>query len=429
MHKKARTSKKQDWQLRPRNLVIGLTGPVGSGCSTMAKTLESSHDFRRYKISDEIRSELESKGTPAEKPRENWRKAMQDHGNLRRQDNPAFWCERITAKILEKARDEKPVVVDGIRNHHEVAHLRQTFPNFFLVAVCAEKENRWPRVKDDYGGRQAEFERDDRRDQNENTEHGQTVQRCVDDTDYIYCNDTQHFVHVGDKTKPDVKKIEVDFEKQVRDFVPSMKGDHEERKPSPVELQIAAAYALASASGCLKRRVGAVITVADNGREIPVSVGHNDSPVGVARCIDDGHCKKDDYLVSWFSAQGKVYCPHCGKEHLSPTHTTLCECGHSLGDWLQPLRGMQFCKAVHAEERAIRSLGPKSAKDGILYVTTFPCFQCARMILDARIREVVYVEAYPQPEARDFLKENDCKVRPFNGFTARSFFRVFHRVS
>jgi deoxycytidylate deaminase len=51
------------------------------------------------------------------------------------------------------------------------------------------------------------------------------------------------------------------------------------------------------------------------------------------------------------------------------------------------------------------------------------------MILDTGIREVVYVEAYPQPEARDFLKENGCKVRPFNGFTARSFFRVFPRVS
>ena len=429
MHKKARTSKKQDWQLRPRNLVIGLTGPVGSGCSTMAKTLESPHNFRRYKISDEIRSELESKGTPAEKPRKDWRKVMQDHGNLRRREKLEYWSEKVTDKIIEQAPDESPVVVDGIRNHHEVSFLRHTFPNFFLIAVCAEKENRWPRVKDDYDGRQAEFERDDRRDQNENTEDGQSVQRCVDDADFVYCNDTQHFVRVTGTEKPDIIAIKMEFEQQASDFVPLLKGDRGGRAPTTEELQIAAAYALSNASGCLKRHVGAVITVADNGRQIPISVGHNDSPIGVSRCVDNGRCKKDDYLVSWFSAQGEVYCPHCGKKHLSPTHTTLCECGHRLRDWLQPLRGMQFCRAVHAEERAIRSLGPKSAKNGILYVTTFPCFQCARMILDARIQEVVYVEAYPQPEARDFLKENGCKVRPFNGFTARSFFRVFHRVS
>jgi deoxycytidylate deaminase len=395
----------------------------------MAKTLESSHDFRRYKISDEIRSELESKGALAEKPRENWRKAMQDHGNLRRQEKPEYWSEKIADKIFQDVSDEKPIVIDGIRNHHEVRFLRHTFPNFFLIAVCAEKENRWPRVKDDYDGRQAEFERDDRRDQNENVEHGQTVQRCVDDADFIYCNDTQHIVRVAGTEKPDTIAIETEFKKQASDFVLLLKGDLHGRTPTTEELQIAAAYALSNASGCLKRHVGAVITVNDRGLEVPISVGYNDSPAGVTRCMQSGRCRKDDYLSSWFGAQGKVHCPHCGKEHHSPTHTTLCECGHSLRDWLQPLRGMQFCRAVHAEERAIRSLGQRNVKDGILYVTSFPCFQCARMILDTGIREVVYVEAYPQPEARDFLKENGCKVRPFNGFTARSFFRVFPRVS
>lgn len=82
------------------------------------------------------------------------------------------------------------------------------------------------------------------------------------------------------------------------------------------------------------------------------------------------------------------------------------------------------------EERAILSLGDRSAEGGTLYVTTFPCFQCARLILDAGIKNIVYVEAYPVKETEVFLRSNGVEgIRPFCGFTARAFFRVFPKVN
>ena len=413
---------------RPSNLVVGLTGPVGSGCSSMAGVLQN-RCFRSYRLSDEIRNEMKAAGCCPRKRSKNYRKALQDYGNQRRQMRLAYWVGKLLERVEKEAVGESPIVIDGIRNFGEVQRLRHEYPNFFLVAICAEREHRWTRVKSDYGGRQSEFQRDDRRDQNEGIPHGQQVQQCVDDADFVYFNNEQHMIRVRDEDRPGQTQIEADLGRQADNFVPLMEGKEEGRPPTPQESQMAAAYALSNASSCLKRHVGAVVTVERGGREIPISMGYNENPAGVARCIDNGGCSKDEHMRSWFAAQTKVYCPRCGAKLSSPTETTRCECGDSIRDWIRPLRGMELCTAIHAEERAIKSLGDRSAEGGKLYATTFPCFQCSRMILDAGIKNLVYVEAYPIVEAQNFLSENGCSVSPFNGFTARAFFRVFRKVS
>lgn len=414
---------------RPSNLVIGLTGPVGSGCSSMAGVLQN-RSFRSYRLSDEIRNEMKAKGCRPRKRSKDYRKNLQDYGNQSRQVNLAYWVNKLLERVRGGTVGEPPIVIDGIRNFGEVQRLRHEYLNFFLVAICAEREHRWNRVKPDYGGRQSEFERDDRRDQNEDLPHGQQVQRCVDDADFVFFNNEQHLIQVRGEDKPNQTRIVADLGGQVDDFVPLMEGKEAGRPPTSQEAQMAAAYALSNASGCLKRYVGAVITVPRGGREIPISMGYNENPAGVGRCVDNGGCSKDEHMQSWFAAQTKVYCPRCSAKISKPTEKTRCKkCGDSIRDWLRPLRGMELCTAVHAEERAIKSLGDRSAEGGKLYVTTFPCFQCSRMILDAGIKNLVYVEAYPIVEAQNFLRENGCTVSPFNGFTARAFFRVFRKVS
>ena len=49
------SAKKENTDFAVRsNLVIGLTGPFGSGCGTMRKVLEDSFSFKPFKISDDI---------------------------------------------------------------------------------------------------------------------------------------------------------------------------------------------------------------------------------------------------------------------------------------------------------------------------------------------------------------------------------------
>lgn len=111
------------------------------------------------------------------------------------------------------------------------------------------------------------------------------------------------------------------------------------------EMLIEVAHTVAKRSTCCRRNVGAVI--ARDGRII--SIGYNGSPVGM---------------------------PHCTPATCGPDNPCT--------------------RTIHAEANAIAF----AARHGVpiersfLYVTTSPCLDCAKLILNSGIIGVYYVEAY-----------------------------------
>ena len=75
----------------------------------------------------------------------------------------------------------------------------------------------------------------------------------------------------------------------------------------------------------------------------------------------------------------------------------------------------ELCTGLHAEQNAII----QAATTGVaiagatLYTTTFPCVTCAKMIMAARISEVVYDEGYPDELGRFMLARSSITVRRF----------------
>jgi deoxycytidylate deaminase len=199
------------------------------------------------------------------------------------------------------------------------------------------------------------------------------------------------------------------------------------RAPLAEEVNMAVAYAQSHMSQCLKRHVGAVI-VGVNG--LPLSLGYNENPERMKPCkYEYTYCFKDEDMHKKLEKLSDLHCPKCGNSVGSVSKPWRCpSCDENLKVRLFPSRNMELCTAIHAEERAIRSLHGRSAKDGTLYTTTFPCFQCSRYIVDAGIKRVVYVEAYPVKEAVEFLQRNDVTVEPFHGFKARAFNLIFKQV-
>ncbi|MCH8274961.1 MAG: dCMP deaminase family protein [Armatimonadetes bacterium] len=61
--------------------------------------------------------------------------------------------------------------------------------------------------------------------------------------------------------------------------------------------------------------------------------------------------------------------------------------------------------AAHAEQNAIAqaALNGVSCEDATLYVTCQPCTGCAKMLINAGIRRVVYEGDYPDDLARELL--------------------------
>lgn len=111
------------------NLVIGLTGPFGSGCSKMLEVLSKQEfGFRPFKISDYIREELKGSSRVINKGKPGWRKVLQDHGNKRRQKDIAYWVNKVIDRIDKDGVKEEDIVIDGFRNFGELQEIRKIYP-------------------------------------------------------------------------------------------------------------------------------------------------------------------------------------------------------------------------------------------------------------------------------------------------------------
>ena len=131
---------------------------------------------------------------------------------------------------------------------------------------------------------------------------------------------------------------------------------------------------VATRSTCLRRAVGAVIV--KNKRIL--TTGYNGPPEKLPHCDEIGGCIRE-----------KLHIPPGERQELS--------------------------RAVHAEQNAII----QAAKLGIsidgatLYTTHFPCFICAKMLINAGIKRIVYREGYPDEWARQILEEAKIEVVKF----------------
>ena len=67
---------------------------------------------------------------------------------------------------------------------------------------------------------------------------------------------------------------------------------------------------------------------------------------------------------------------------------------------------------LHAESNAILKCAKygKSTKDSTLYITHAPCIDCAKLIIQAGIIRVIYLEDYKNSDGINLLKKVDIKV-------------------
>ena len=128
------------------------------------------------------------------------------------------------------------------------------------------------------------------------------------------------------------------------------------------------ATVVAKRSTCLRNQVGAVFV--KNKRIL--STGYNGAPAGLDHCDKVG----------------------CARENVeSGTH-------HEL------------CRAVHAEQNAIiqAALHGISIEGSTLYCTHQPCILCAKMMINAQVKRVVYARSYPDGTALQFLQQAGIEV-------------------
>ncbi|MFO8058973.1 MAG: hypothetical protein R6V10_16935 [bacterium] len=434
--------------IKADTIIIGFTGALGSGCTYFAKSLKQFHGYHYLSLSKHIKAELPENSSPEE---------LQDKGNeirLSEGNDVLVWKALIDAEhSIEDDSGKVKLVIDGIRNAGEVATLRQ-FPNFFLFSVQAEEEERKKRLLESNKCNDHDhFKHLDERDADERIEHGQQVKKCNYLSDIIINNDEV-------ATDKDHSTYRTYTEhKLFNRFVTFIEGAAQGRRdfshfPSEEETLMTMAYAESKKSKCIKRKVGAVITTAD---ELVLSIGYNNPPDDVS-CLDHPDYKwcARDVLMEKYGAS-LYHCPvcgakisieetcrHCGEKltkysrrcpHCDhdPSIEYLCpECNTNIfkeylpGGKAETGKMLDLCRSLHAEENAILNLcraGISANQAKKIYTTAFPCNLCANKILKLGIKEVVYSEPYVTKEAEKVL--SSINTKRFEGVKSSAFFRIF----
>lgn len=122
--------------LKAQRYIIGVTGPFGSGKSTAASFFES-QGYKKIYLSFYLEQEAEKRGLKIT------RKVLQDIGNELREK---FGNGYLMKKALSSLKDEKKVVIDGIRNLGEIEEIRK-YKNSLVVAIIANRDVRLKRLK------------------------------------------------------------------------------------------------------------------------------------------------------------------------------------------------------------------------------------------------------------------------------------------
>ena len=375
-------------------IVIGLTGPFGSGCSYIAHSFFEASGYRYLSLSDILR-EQDSESTRS-------RTEMQDFGNKLRENYGADILAKKAYEIINNGV-EKKWVVDSIRNTHEIEYLKKSIGSFFLLAVWAGQEVRWGRVEGRYDRNRVDFEKDDTRDSRENSENGQQVSLCYQMADMIIAND-KSIVNPG---TDDYRELE----RRVQKFIGLVEGTRS-FTPSEQETLMSMAYANSMRSSCSQRKVGALI-IDEYGNV--VSSGYNEVPTFEKPCKNTyGICYRK-FLRNQFSDE------LTGIISDEATKTAV------VASVKQHFKGLDYCRALHAEENAIVNLARVGSGNDLnkatLYTTTYPCNLCANKIAQVGIRRIVYFEPYPQNEAKSILQAHHVAQIPFEGVTFNGYFR------
>lgn len=230
------------------------------------------------------------------------------------------------------------------------------------------------------------------RDRNENIRHGQLLEKTVQKSDFFIRN---ALTTVGSLAKPCSR------------FVGLVHGQNG-LTPTSDESGMYAAHSASLKSACLSRQVGA--SIADESGNI-LSVGWNDVPQAGGglytadnpndqRCVTHGRkCYNDFHKLRLANSIVKIL-----KDNGKVSSELATELSEKILKDTPAGALIEYSRAIHAEMEAILNIARKSAGttlNGVMYTTTYPCHNCARHIIAAGIKRVVYIEPYEKSLAMD----------------------------
>jgi deoxycytidylate deaminase len=447
------------------DLVFAVVGHAGAGASWVAQAMTEglrSHSYEpvsvklskliadaAFRIDPARWSDLNTLPSPSVQRT----MRLQEAGNWLREQHGGTFTAALAIKHMHDRRalassdTHLAFLIDSIKNPVEVDALRKVYGrSFYTVSVVCGPDLRMSRLRSKYKADQADVPELMRRDEAQEPGFGQHVRKTLQVGDFFVNNEA--VVPPGGPGPLDqalARFLQIVFGTEVV-------------RPTRDERGMYAAWTASLRSSCLSRQVGAAILspdgqlIATGTNDVPRYGGgvYEESESGNAndcRCFcypkpDDGEtvgfCRNDkakhEILAEAIKElrEAKVVAPNALDEDIARALQQT-----PLNDLIE------FSRAVHAEMDAIFSLarsGAASTRRGTLYCTTYPCHSCARHIVAAGIRDVVYIEPYLKSRAvelhDDTIRESTAPppddsshvhLRLFTGVAPRRYSALFEK--
>jgi cytidine deaminase len=460
--------------LRPntrRELVFGFVSPIGADRNTVlrlfsqgleqadyvAQTVEVSSLLEEYVASSLLSEHLSRKKTlmdVGDQMREQWDKAADSKRGLKGEAVGLRALVDIRSRRTELLKsinqaegivDNAAFIIDSLKHPDELDLLRTVYgPAFYAIGLYSPKKQRQrDLVIDAEAETQSGFaEKLIERDLHDTSDFGQHVEDAFHECDFILrvTDDEDAVLH------------------EINRFVRLVFGDPQ-YTPTREEVGMFLARASQARSGSLARQVGSAILRQDGS---VVAVGTNEVPrpiSGGQYWAEDGalgsdlrYARRDtsdryreEAIVDILDILSRL--PGGFEKRIKVDKALLAD-SESLRRLLTgkdaPLGkalirdSIDRIRAVHAEAAAIMDSARNgvSTKKSTMYVTTFPCHECARHIVAAGIREVIYLAPYPKSAVREMYRDSikldaskpskkKVTFRSFVGVTPRRYLQFF----
>lgn len=423
-------------------IVIGIVSAVGTESSRVINPLKDRLGQFGYVIEEiKISSLLTADASAGDGTVEYKRiKSLMQAGDQCRKftKNNAILSYGAAKRIKEQRSAERPkraYIINSLKHPEEVEILRKIYgQGFYLFGIHADPKRRLHYLTNDKGLTQLEAIEITKTDEDENVPHGQRTRDTYHLSDF--------FINLG-KNDDQVKNT-------IQRFLELILS-HPYKNPTFDEFAMFMAFSSSVRSGDLSRQVGAVIA---KNQQI-IATGANDSPKAGGGL----------YWAEVDDSSGGVSDQDQGKDYTRGEDSNKSEQNEIIKEIISGIKGIngetelpiekiqevlegsrirdltEFGRVVHAEMEAMLSCSRAgiSCADSSLYCTTFPCHNCAKHIIAAGLRRVVYVEPYPKSKALEFHSDsielnttldtpsNSEQVRfePFTGVGARRFLDFF----
>lgn len=466
-------------KLSGSELVIGLVGAVGTNLNRVVKELRSCLEKYGYSTEKIQVSKLIEDLTdiPPHNPKSEFARAnaYMTAGDLAREKTEinAILALSVAFEILGGRKTEtntvptrprQAYIINSLKHPDEVKALRQIYGSgFFLLGVYVDEAKRYLYLtqEKEMDDEEAKLLMD--RDLAEGLTHGQRTRDTFHLSDF--------FVHLLDgNDEGGVRMTQATLGR----FLDIIFADPY-RTPLFDEYAMFMAFGAATRSADLSRQVGAVIA---RDEEI-LSAGANDCPrygggtywpyilpgdpekkyEGKGKVVDlpggrdctlghDRNDKEKELIIAdliakmkkdWEEHEKKKKKKKKDKDKKALTDD----------DWDRLKRSLEssridditeYGRSVHAEMEALLTCSRNNinCRGATLYTTTYPCHNCAKHVIAAGIKRVVYVEPYPKSKALVFHKdsvfegfrserpdEKKVAFEPFVGVGPRRFFDLF----